>query len=496
MNSEIQDCYRALELEPGASLEQVKQAWRELVKVWHPDRFPNDPNLQLKAQDRLKEINSAYESLQEFLASGTPPPKPRPPPPQSTDANAGQNHQRSRTGKERTEEPPPRPSEQRASAPTKSRAGYVWAVIVGAIILWVVLANTGLDSNRAISPDSGGYGSQSAGNGSGFKPPPAYVPQVSKALDERNGFKDFKFGMTPDEARAIMPPSEVADRPGANVTNFHYRATAVNRIGDFSIDYLGLNFFGGHLYRIDLRFSNFQNEILEAFKVNFGDPIDTDLWKRDDQPLRGKAWQGRNVYAAILSMPGQLWDSAVIYDVKSNDSAQDYAAREPERAAADFATNGFKSLVMGMRSVDVTLGFNVSEEPQDPGITKIVFRREGNWKNWQTIGFYPVTSISAAFFHDRLYRLDLAFEENRKEIFETFKKRFEPLQANDTWTRGVVKLKAMSCGNDKLFAVILAPQATDESGDAWDTIVLLDAALWKEAEQFKQDAPKRAAKDF
>ena len=29
MTSEINRCYRALELEPGASLEQVKQAWRE-----------------------------------------------------------------------------------------------------------------------------------------------------------------------------------------------------------------------------------------------------------------------------------------------------------------------------------------------------------------------------------------------------------------------------------------------------------------------------------
>jgi hypothetical protein len=46
MTNEIHRCYRMLELEPGASLEQVKQAWRELVKVWHPDRFPNDDKLQ------------------------------------------------------------------------------------------------------------------------------------------------------------------------------------------------------------------------------------------------------------------------------------------------------------------------------------------------------------------------------------------------------------------------------------------------------------------
>ena len=69
MTSEINRCYQVLELEPGASPEQVKEAWRELVKVWHPDRFPNDAKLQRRAQERLKEINLAYEKLQEFLTS-------------------------------------------------------------------------------------------------------------------------------------------------------------------------------------------------------------------------------------------------------------------------------------------------------------------------------------------------------------------------------------------------------------------------------------------
>jgi curved DNA-binding protein CbpA len=56
--------YNALGLEPGASMEEVKKARRDLVKVWHPDRFSNDPRLQQKAQEKLKEINEAYERLQ------------------------------------------------------------------------------------------------------------------------------------------------------------------------------------------------------------------------------------------------------------------------------------------------------------------------------------------------------------------------------------------------------------------------------------------------
>jgi len=46
MNDKIQNSYRALDLEAGASLEEVKQARRDLAKVWHPDRFPNDPKMQ------------------------------------------------------------------------------------------------------------------------------------------------------------------------------------------------------------------------------------------------------------------------------------------------------------------------------------------------------------------------------------------------------------------------------------------------------------------
>ena len=59
-----------------------------------------------------------------------------------------------------------------------------------------------------------------------------------------------------------------------------------------------------------------------------------------------------------------------------------------------------------------------------------------------------------------------------------------------------MKLKAKSAGSDKLVATILAPDVSYGSGDGWDAVILLDVGLWKEAEQFKNDAPKRAAKDF
>lgn len=55
--------YEILDLEPGATPNDIKQAYRDLAKVWHPDRFLHDPRLLQKAQQKLKEINDAYEQL-------------------------------------------------------------------------------------------------------------------------------------------------------------------------------------------------------------------------------------------------------------------------------------------------------------------------------------------------------------------------------------------------------------------------------------------------
>jgi hypothetical protein len=60
---ELNKCYELLGVRPGASIQELKTAHRDLAKVWHPDRFAHDPRLQQKAQEKLKEINEAYNLL-------------------------------------------------------------------------------------------------------------------------------------------------------------------------------------------------------------------------------------------------------------------------------------------------------------------------------------------------------------------------------------------------------------------------------------------------
>jgi uncharacterized protein YjbI with pentapeptide repeats len=90
--NELDRCYRVLGLEPGASIEEVNQAYKDLAFIWHPDRIPSDNSrLREKAAEKLKEINDARDRLRlaqrnghRQTAQATRSPSPPPPRPQYT----------------------------------------------------------------------------------------------------------------------------------------------------------------------------------------------------------------------------------------------------------------------------------------------------------------------------------------------------------------------------------------------------------------------------
>ena len=56
--------YRILGLKDGASQEEIKKAYRQLAKEHHPDKFVNASDSEKKFhEDKMKEINEAYENL-------------------------------------------------------------------------------------------------------------------------------------------------------------------------------------------------------------------------------------------------------------------------------------------------------------------------------------------------------------------------------------------------------------------------------------------------
>lgn len=58
--------YRILGIQPGASWKQLRQAYKKLVNVWHPDRFQQDARQKKLAEEKTKEITQSYKELAEY----------------------------------------------------------------------------------------------------------------------------------------------------------------------------------------------------------------------------------------------------------------------------------------------------------------------------------------------------------------------------------------------------------------------------------------------
>ena len=64
------DPYKVLGVSRTASDDDVKRAYRDLARKYHPDNYANNPLADL-AQEKMKEINEAYDIIQKERTSGT-----------------------------------------------------------------------------------------------------------------------------------------------------------------------------------------------------------------------------------------------------------------------------------------------------------------------------------------------------------------------------------------------------------------------------------------
>ena len=63
------DPYKVLGVSPSASDEEVKKAYRELARKYHPDHYQNDPLSDL-AEAKMKEITAAYDQIMDMRRGG------------------------------------------------------------------------------------------------------------------------------------------------------------------------------------------------------------------------------------------------------------------------------------------------------------------------------------------------------------------------------------------------------------------------------------------
>ena len=66
----MNDPYSVLGVSPSASDDEIKKAYRDLARKYHPDNYQDNPLADL-AQEKMKAINEAYDTITKARAGGS-----------------------------------------------------------------------------------------------------------------------------------------------------------------------------------------------------------------------------------------------------------------------------------------------------------------------------------------------------------------------------------------------------------------------------------------
>ena len=65
----MRDPYEVLGVNHGASDDEIKKAYRDLARKYHPDNYQNNPLADL-AEEKMKEVNEAYDAITKARSGG------------------------------------------------------------------------------------------------------------------------------------------------------------------------------------------------------------------------------------------------------------------------------------------------------------------------------------------------------------------------------------------------------------------------------------------
>jgi tetratricopeptide (TPR) repeat protein len=66
----MRDPYEVLGVSPDAGDDEIKRAYRDLARKYHPDNYQNNPLADL-AEEKMKEINQAYDAITKGRTGGS-----------------------------------------------------------------------------------------------------------------------------------------------------------------------------------------------------------------------------------------------------------------------------------------------------------------------------------------------------------------------------------------------------------------------------------------
>jgi hypothetical protein len=217
---------RALEilgLGPDAKPEDIKQAVRDLAKVWHPDRFPNNSRVQRKAEEKLKEINQAYEILKDYDFSSRTGSDPHSG--TSNGPNPRQDHPGKEVVKQEAAAPPFGPSNRGkptspAKKPSNSLLGVsIFFLTAMSLIIFIIYAAFHKKEETAPPPPGQEHVALPENK------LPNHLTKKIKDQDQIRNKEFFTIGSTKNEVLAVQgtptEPSEFTWSYGLSQVNFH-----------------------------------------------------------------------------------------------------------------------------------------------------------------------------------------------------------------------------------------------------------------------------------
>jgi hypothetical protein len=246
---ELVDAYRVLEIAPGATKEQAREARNVLAKVWHPDRHQGDPKLHDRAADKLRQINDAYGAIESAGFPAAEAPRPREAPPAYVDSLRPHLQPRpssSHVGPESAQNATTRKSRARSTAGlTPQRRMRTWvpillaAIAVAAAVITIAIAKHGTTPVATTEPT------------------PVALPTLTPLADPNSG---FTLGSSKDEVTRVMgPPTSVDTTFGER---WHY--------GMAEVDFRDEKVFAWHssaFDRLKVRLAPHDSKIAEAARA-------------------------------------------------------------------------------------------------------------------------------------------------------------------------------------------------------------------------------------
>ena len=209
--------FQTLGISEDASPQQIKQAWRDMLAVWHPDKHMGNERLRRKAEEQSKRINEAYDRIQTGNFKSSNRPQSESPPYE----DFRQAHRQAYEDYIRREEEA-KAREQKESPPKREEAKVKQKKTSGWVKFWIILIFFKFLILPFLSPKNDEYDKEMPPHDIVHPKPQHDLPKSTETLKERIA----RWG--------LQIPPEIYDQPHQFEEHSNNVITAMDDIlGDF-----------------------------------------------------------------------------------------------------------------------------------------------------------------------------------------------------------------------------------------------------------------------